>query len=84
LGNTEGTNMGGHAYMGGGEWAQNTDVANAQLDFLEQTGYDPAQVQQWRDDMKAGKLDVVDLTNAVNEQTTALGGAAAAEEFLTQ
>ena len=84
LGTIGSTTMGGHYYTGGGNFVQNTDVANAQLDFLEQTGYDPAQVQQWRDDMQAGTLDVKALTTAVNEQTTSLGGAAAAEEYLTQ
>ena len=83
LGKMDSTTMGGHYYTGGGNFVQNTEVANAQLDFLEQTGYDPAQVQQWRDDMQAGTLDVKALTQAVNDQTTALGGAAAAEELLT-
>lgn len=76
--------MGGHSYQGNGQYAMNSDAANAQLDFLEQTGYDSAQIQQWRDDMAAGTLDVVALTKAVNDQTVALGGAAAAEEYLTQ
>ena len=84
LGKMDSTTMGGHVYTGNGQFVQNTDVANAQLNFLEQTGYDPAQVQQWRDDMQAGTLDVKALTTAVNEQTTSLGGAAAAEEYLTQ
>lgn len=59
-----------------------TEHAGVQLDFLTTQGYDPAQIQQWREEVQAGTADVQAITDAVNEEITALGGADSATEIL--
>ena len=62
--------------------SEGVSQTSAQLDFLSTQGYDPAQIQQWREELQAGTTDVNAITAAVNEKITALGGASSATEAL--
>lgn len=80
--NASGT-LGGHIYTGNG-YIQNQDVAKTQLDFLEITqGADISQIQEWREQVEKGTADVKAITEAVNAQVEAMGGASAVEDVLT-
>ena len=75
-------NIDNHVQAENNTYYANSEVASNQLDFLEQTGYDLGKINKWRESMEKGTLNVKDLTDAVNHQITALGGAEAATEKL--